>query len=296
MKLAIITCQNLPQGIKEDLALYEALSNLKVEMDICIWNEARQWSQYDACLLRSVWDYHENLSEFNAWLDHVNEQTKILNPIALLKWNQNKHYLADLKDFGISIAPTLWLKQTSSFHFAQHCHNSSFETFFLKPVVGADSSGTLRFDNNSKGLTRAQNHLNDWLPQVDMMLQPYLKSVETHGETSTIYINGHFTHAVRKIPVPGDYRVQDTFGAKDEIHLPNAAELSLSKACLDFIEEKFTKPMYARFDFLHDDHGHVFLNEAELIEPSLFLHHSPNAAAQLARALKNFILNQTLDC
>ena len=48
-----------------------------------------------------------------------------------------------------------------------------------------------------------------------MMLQPYLETVETEGELSALYFDGVFSHGVRKIPVPGDYRVQDDFGASD---------------------------------------------------------------------------------
>jgi hypothetical protein len=293
MKLAIITCQKLPQGVKEDLSLYEALSKLNIDSELCIWNEEKNWSQYDACLLRSVWDYHDHLNEFNGWLTQTNLQTKIFNSIETIKWNQNKYYLKDLQEFGITVAPTLWLNAKHSFDIESYCHKNTTETFFLKPVVGADSSGTLRFANDSDGITEAKNHLARWLPQIDMMLQPYLKSVETHGETSTIYINGQFTHAVRKIPVNGDYRVQDTYGAQDVIHQPNAAELSLSKAALDFIKDQFGTPLYARFDFLQDTHGNVYLNEAELIEPSLFFHHCPKAAQQLALSLQQIILDQS---
>ena len=47
------------------------------------------------------------------------------------------------------------------------------------------------------------------------MLQPYYSSVETEGEFSLIFFNGQWSHGVQKVPVSGDYRVQDDYGARD---------------------------------------------------------------------------------
>jgi hypothetical protein len=43
--------------------------------------------------------------------------------------------------------------------------------------------------------------------------------------------------------------------------------------------------LYARVDLLRDDAGRWVLNELEVVEPSLFFRHGPEAAHTLARAL-----------
>lgn len=289
MKIAVITCEKLPHGTQEDKPLFQRLSDCYIEHDICVWSEDRDWHQYDLCLLRSVWDYHENINAFNQWLDKISQHSTILNQPQMIKWNQSKYYLAELADFGVTIAPTLWLNKENTDDFIKYCQNNSSDSYFLKPVIGADSSGTLRFSNSHEDLHKAHQHLLACLPVSDMMLQPYLPFVEQFGETSLIYIKGDFTHAVRKVPVHGDYRVQDTYGANDFPYDANAAELSLAKASLQYIENKFETPLYARFDFLHDNKGTVYLNEAELIEPSLFFHHGPNAVNELTNALLSYL-------
>jgi len=285
MKIAIITCSKLPQGVKDDLVLFKSLRHKGIEIDICDWNMQTDWSQYDACLLRSVWDYHEKLSAFSSWLSETSKQSKIINPQEVVIWNQNKKYLAELEKFGITIAPTTWLTQNQTFNLADWCESQTSSSFFLKPVVGADSSGTFRFQNTDEDIALANKHLNKWLPKIDMMLQPYIKSVETFGETSAIYFAGSLSHGVRKVPIDGDYRVQDTFGAKDQPYTLSPAEMALSKACLEYFRSKFGGVLYVRFDFLHDEQGTVFLNEAELIEPSLFFNHEPKAADSFAQAI-----------
>jgi hypothetical protein len=57
--------------------------------------------------------------------------------------------------------------------------------------------------------------------------------VETEGELSAIYFGGHFSHAVRKIPLPGDYRVQDDFGAHDEPVALDPAARALAERVLE---------------------------------------------------------------
>lgn len=293
MKIAIATCQKLPQGVKEDIPLFDALAELDIEFDIMAWDAAVDWSIYDACLLRSVWDYHQRTEAFNNWLNTTAKLTRILNSPELVLWNQNKNYLAELADFGITIAPTEWLSHKRAFDLIELMAYHPADTYFLKPVLGADSSGTLRFKSDSAGVQQAQAHLKNQLPIHNMMLQPYLKSVETWGETSAIYFSGQFSHAVRKIPVTGDYRVQDTFGGTDTNYHLNPAELTLSKACLQFLSDKFTDILYARFDFLQGDNGTVYLNEAELIEPSLFFNHNQSSAIKMAQDIKNMLRNKT---
>jgi glutathione synthase/RimK-type ligase-like ATP-grasp enzyme len=115
-----------------------------------------------------------------------------------------------------------------------------------------------------------------------MMLQPYLETVETKGELSVILFGGEVSHVVQKIPVPGDYRVQDDFGAADR-------PFHLDDRLIDLVQR--TQPilgkdlLYARIDALENPNGDLMVNELELVEPSLFFRHGPDAAEKLAGLL-----------
>ncbi|MFN6196459.1 MAG: hypothetical protein ACK5BN_21855 [Planctomycetota bacterium] len=123
------------------------------------------------------------------------------------------------------------------------------------------------------------------MPHEDLMLQPFLPAVLARGEWSAIFVDGAITHCVRKVPVPGDYRVQDDFGAKDEPYAPTAAERALTLQAMAAVERRFGRLLYGRTDFLWDDAGDCVLTELELVEPSLFFRHGPAAAAALTAAL-----------
>ena len=153
---------------------------------------------------------------------------------------------------------------------------------FIKPFIGSTSRETLRFDADDEGLSAAQAHLDRLLANEGVMIQPYLQRVETEGELSAIFIEGEITHTVRKIPVPGDYRVQDDFGATDEPITFGDAELDLARRIMSLVEGDL---LYGRVDFLRDNAGHLCLSELELVEPSLFFRHGGHAASLLADAL-----------
>ena len=98
---------------------------------------------------------------------------------------------------------------------------------------------------------------------------------------------------MRKVPVAGDYRVQDDYGAHDEptILEPEALAvceqtLAVAGACFEQRGWDIALPLlYARIDLLRDDTGRWVLNELEVVEPSLFFRHAPAAAQKLASAL-----------
>ena len=140
----------------------------------------------------------------------------------------------------------------------------------------------MRFDAGDATLTEAQRHLDRLLQAEEMMLQPYVEQVERDGEWSAIFIDGDYSHGVRKVPVAGDYRVQDDFGASDMPATFTDDELALARSIVDAVDADL---LYARVDFLRDADGELRLTELELVEPSLFFRHAPEAAAKLADAL-----------
>ena len=120
-----------------------------------------------------------------------------------------------------------------------------------------------------------------------MILQPYLASVEREGEFSGLFYGGVYSHGVRKIPVPGDYRVQDDFGAKDEPTVLSDDARAVCQAALKAIPHNGPL-VYARVDLLRAPSGWV-LNELEIAEPSLFFRHAPHSATHLVTALLNAV-------
>ena len=117
-----------------------------------------------------------------------------------------------------------------------------------------------------------------------MLLQPYLPSIETRGETSMLFFGGRLSHVVNKRPVVGEFRVQEEFGGLYRLlETPPMRALALAEQVLAAIKEPL---LYARIDMVPDADGRWLLIEAELIEPDFYLGMDPRQGAGFANALR----------
>lgn len=294
LRLALASCSQVPAWEVDDRPLHAALAARGAEVTQPVWDDpAEAWERFDACLIRTTWDYMDRRPAYVSWAERVAASIPLFNPAAIVRWNTDKRYLADLERQGAQIIPTVWLDVGARPDLAEQLSQRGWSRAFLKPAVGATSRETLRFDADRAGLAAAAAHLERLLAREAMLLQPYLAEVETTGELSAIFIDGEFSHGVRKIPPPGDYRVQDDFGARDLPHRFADAELAQARALLDLVpaacpqwKPRDGRPLlYARADFLPSGDGRLLLTELELVEPSLFFRHAPQAAERLAEAL-----------
>lgn len=118
----------------------------------------------------------------------------------------------------------------------------------------------------------------------DMLVQPYLPTIASEGETSLLYFGGKLSHVVNKRPVPGDFRVQETFGGQYTLlQAPPAGALELAEKTLAAIDAPL---LYARIDVVPDVDGRWLLMEAELIEPDFYLGVDPARGAGFTSALR----------
>ncbi len=303
MEIALATCANLPDWEVDDRPFHAALAARGARLAHPAWDDPGvDWGAFDACLIRTTWDYMERRDAYLAWAEGVAARTRLFNPLPVVRWNTHKSYLKDLAVRGVPIAPTVWLEPGSRVSVAETLDGRGWRKAFLKPMIGAIARETLPFAVDRAGLEAAQVHLDRLLPREGMMLQPYYPGVETEGELSAVFIDGRLSHGVRKVPVPGDYRVQDDFGAHDEPATLTGSDLALATGILDLIQGGDLWPpgtlggplLYGRADLLRDEAGDLRLSELELVEPSLFFRHGPGAAERLAEALLRRLTSPSL--
>ena len=284
MNIVLATCRDLPESEQDDRALHEALAERGVDFELIPWDDPEtEWGMFDACLIRTTWDYDSRLEEYLAWVDHAGAVTRLFNPPEVIRWNAHKSYLRDLERVGVPVVATQWGKRGGELDVKDVVEERGWDRGFIKPAVGATSVDTMRFDATSEGLLAAQRHVDALIKQGDVLIQPYLERVETQGERSAIFVDGAMTHSVVKRPVAGDYRVQNDFGASDEPVELTAEELRLTDMVCRVAETNHL--LYARVDMLRDADDHAVVTEVELIEPSMFFRHSREAAEKLADAL-----------
>jgi len=288
MNIALARAAQLPAHEHDEDGLVDAMAAEGLFGVWCAWDDpAVRWADFDAVWIRTTWDYQWKLREFRAWVAEVGSQTRLFNPAPIVLWNLDKRYLGELEQGGIPIAPTVWLDPGDDPAVAME--QRGWSRGFLKPVVGANALRTLRFEADTAGLAAAREHCEKH--RESMLLQPYLRSVEEQGEVSVVLADGKISHAVRKIPVAGDYRTQDDWGAVDQPLVLFHGEDVFAKRVMAVLQRRFDgvlgrrAPLVARVDTLRDDRDQLVLNELELIEPSLFFRHGPGAMRGFAQAL-----------
>jgi glutathione synthase/RimK-type ligase-like ATP-grasp enzyme len=261
----------------EDGRIAAALAARGVLVDRVAWSAAGvDWGAYDLVWVRTVWDYFDHLTEFRAWLARAAAVAPVWNPPEVVSWNADKRYLFDLEARGVRLPPTAHLRAGVAADLAALLAERGWGEVVVKRVVTAAAAGQERF---AAGRTAAaQAHLDALLAGGDALVQPYLPSVASRGETSLVAVNGAIIHAVRKVPAAGEYRSQPNFGSRVVLHDPTAAERALAARALAAVG---APTLHARVDMVALDDGAPALMELELIEPYLFLDADPAAVERL---------------
>jgi glutathione synthase/RimK-type ligase-like ATP-grasp enzyme len=258
----------LPEEDVDEGLLMSALDDAGLRPSLVAWDDdGVDWSRFDLAVLRSPWNYIDDLDGFLAWAVRAGTATTLYNPVEVVQWNTHKGYLRSLAMQGVPVVPTAWLGVGERIELADLMADRGWHDVVVKPVVGAGSYLTDRITDPA-----APEALDLWdrlLDNGEVMVQPYMRSVEGYGERSVIWIDGQLTHAVRKSPRLGD--------AQEHVSeaLPiSHRERELAEAVVADIPHAL---LYARIDLIRDDEDSPLLAELELVEPSLFLKQSPAA-------------------
>ncbi len=280
-KVALATCLALPELDEEDAPLVPALAQIGVEGVPLVWNDpAVDWASYDLVVVRTTWDYPNKIAAFLEWADRVAATRTLWNSAPMLRWNTDKRYLRELSGRGVPIVPTRWFERGAAANLSAVAREEGWETVVLKPVVSAGARRTRLAGPES--MDEGQAFLVEQLTQRAMMAQPYVAEVSTVGELSLLYFNGQFSHAVRKIPGVGDFRVQTEHGGKVLSVAPTTVELAAGQRVLDALG---AETLYARVDLLPTADGEQRLLELEVTEPSMFLRWNDGAPGRFAAAI-----------
>ncbi len=274
IRLALATCRRLPEPDPDEKPLLAALRRLGVEAEMVAWEDRSvDYARFDACVIRSTWNYIHRLEEYLDWARRVSRRTKLLNPFKAVQWNTDKSYLHALELTGVSAVPTALVRRGEERSLRSLAARRGWGEVVVKPRIGAGSYATRRFA--PKNFAAGDRFLKRLLRDRDALVQPYLSSVEGHGERSLIWIAGELTHAIRKNP---------RF-SRDEEKVSRAMPIEADERALAV---KALKPyakdlLYARVDLARDERGRPMVMELELVEPSLFLIQSPPALKLFAK-------------
>ena len=253
----------------------EALRLGGFEVSARPWTAPGDLTPFDAVLPLVAWGYHERVDEWLALLDRLDAQgVRCINSPALLRWNSDKAYLAELDARGIATVHTIAVEALDEHALREARDRFACERLVVKPPISASATGTF--------LLGPGDPVPEEVAGRRMLVQPFMESIARTGEFSIMLFGGAFSHAILKTPKSGDFRVQPHLGGTERPCEPPPGGIELAQ---DALAAAPAKAAYARVDMVADDEGVLRIMELELIEPALWLQHAPDKGAAFASAV-----------
>lgn len=254
--------------------LVPALSRRGARLDLQVWTEGDSLGKNaGVVVIGTPWDYSTSLDSFLGRLGDID--VPLLNPLAIVRENADKRYLASLEWAGLPIVPTEWAQDLVADDLPAALQRWG-GPIVVKKVVGACAAGQVLW----KGEGQPPEP-----PAGAVMVQPFLPGAVEFGELSLVYFDRRFSHAVHKVPAPGDYRVQSVYGGRERPCDPPAAAVDIGRRALEAVEGEL---LIARVDLVPD--GATWrVMELELIEPYLYAVEGPGMGERFADALASIL-------
>ena len=277
--------QYIENVLKEDGLLIEALNNLGLKTIKKDWNDSNfNWNSTKTAVFRSTWDYFDKFSIFQNWLSQVQNKCALINSYEQIKWNLDKHYLQDLKNWSLPIPKSVFINKMSGTKLKDIATNMKWNHIVVKPTVSGAAKNTFQLKDQE-----IENFQTKWIRltnEEEFIVQEFQKNIIKSGEIAVMLFGGKYSHAVLKKAKKGDFRVQDDFGGTVETITP-------SKEIIDLAEKAIKKlnptPLYCRVDVILNNQNKAVIIELELIEPELWFRFKITAADKLAMYIKEFI-------
>lgn len=279
-RIGFVTAQFLDGLFFDDALAARALEARGATVTPVVWNDGFDARAFDALVIRSPWDWYKHRRAFRAFLAGLaSAPVHVFNPPTMLERYADKTYFRHLEALGVDTVPTAFFTPARLDEVAGVLAQRGWRRAVLKPSFTANAYGAERFDANDvlRVVETAKQHEVD----SEWMLQPYIEGIESAGEWSLVFFAGAFSHAVRKQPKDGDFRVQPDHGGASALAEAPAPHVAAAQRAID---AAVPDALYARVDgVVHE--GRFCVMELEVVEPELFFRLHPQAPEHFASAL-----------
>lgn len=281
MEVGFITAASFPSLYEDDRLAATGLAALGVSVRPVVWDATspEELSSLDAVVMRSPWDWYHKREAFRAFLGSLQRVTApVFNAPTVLQGFADKLYLLELAARGVPVVTSVVLEPKELDGIPELLTQRGWAEAVLKPAFSAGAYDTYRFARHRALEAVAEAVSLDVTER--WLLQPYLPEI-LDGELSFVFFDGVFSHAVKKVPSPGEWRVQELHGGVVEPVDVSQAQVAQARSML---AAAAPSTLYARVDCLELG-GRLTLMELELVEPELFFRFEPEAASRFAEAL-----------
>ena len=254
---------------------FEPLRETGLALESAAWTDPGDLTGCALVMPLLVWGYHRAQASWFEAVDRWEAQgVRLMNPPSVLRWNADKTYVGVLGERGAPVVPTLYAERVTEAALRDAAAGFGTKRVVAKPIVSSTAWKTIRWPGDAV----------EEGPDGAAMIQPYLPRIESDGEVSLLFFGGRYSHAIRKVPQPGEFRVQPEYDGIITRHEPARDELAAAERILAAVDEAL---LYARVDLVRGLGGEPELIELELIEPDLYLGYDPAGRAAWAHAVRS---------
>jgi hypothetical protein len=215
-RLVLAGCPRHVRGDGDDAGLVAALRQRGLHARWLSWDDPEVGGAH-LVILRATHDYANRLDEFLAWTTGV---ANLLNPPAVVAWNADRRYLADLAGRGVPTVPGEVVAPGGRVRLPRH------GDVFVGPTVG---TGTRRFSDRSAAQGYIEAHIAD--AERSVFVQP----AGSAAETVLVFLGGKPSHAFAGTglrPAEPDFELWDVGAAALAAAAPDPTELLYARAHL----------------------------------------------------------------
>ncbi|NIX75508.1 ATP-grasp domain-containing protein [Microvirga terricola] len=283
--ILIATCNDYPHPTPNLAALLKALESLGLSATHHPWKQTapKVFADAEAVLPLCCWDYHDDPARFENWIGDLEARgARLFNPPAMLRWNLRKTYLLEMAEAGLAVPRTFHLPDANHRAVEERMQQEGWQSAVLKPASGQSGHGVRKVE-------RADNTWPVDAVKRDALLQEFQPDISDLGETTLTFIDGVFSHAVRRILKAGEWRANEQHGITPERVDVSPEVIAAASRYLALLPET---PLYARVDGLARADGFMLM-ELELIEPYLYCEFAPGSAENFAAAFARRLNRQS---
>ena len=145
------------------------------------------------------------------------------NEFTIVLPSDAREVVRELAERGATTVPTLWLDDAGPDDVLAAIAEFATDRVVVKRQVGAGGLGQHSF-------TRDTLPDEGWSLGHRAMIQPFLTAILDEGEYTFVFIDGAFSHGVRKRAGKDDYRIQSLFGGYEEDFAPSPEDRAAADA------------------------------------------------------------------
>ncbi len=286
-----------------------ALSDRGVKAELIHLDAVQQvtWQDYDFVSLRMCRGLHldadfiRKVSDLSFRLQSIKDKNiPLCNSLMMVKAGIDKAvYLKALEQQGIDIIPTQWISIEEK-SIKKIMAERGWNKVILKPTISTLSWQTFYIEKRGEDFVISAPEYQDNKPFADncnltetagvkphvdpeqvfqqltaendlFMVQKFMPNILTQGEVSFVFIDGVFSHAVKKIVADGGWVAHELFGGKNTMTRVSQQDERWATKVYKKITDLYGELLYGRVDAIADEQGDLKLLECELIVPRLFL-------------------------